>query len=642
MAEILFTDNASSPNPPASNQVSLYAKTDGNLYSQNPAGVERLVTAGSAITQLTGDITATGPGTTVATISNNVVTNSMLVNEPAYTLLGNNTGTSTSPSYLSTIILGAPGYTDIGTGFQITGNTNGYFQSVIQNVNAGASASTDFIVSNNEGTVSTYYGDLGINSSNFSGAGSLNLANATYLYSQNGDLVLGTATANAIHVVVNGSSTDSITINSSGGIILPGLTGYLYANNSSGPVTVSSVIPIINGGTGQTTAAAAYNALSPMTTTGDIEYEISTGTAARLPIGTTGQVLTVSGGLPIWSTVSPLGAALTFFGDGSDGNVTIAGSVTLSRDMFYNNLTISSTAALNTNGYRIFVAGILNLTSAPAGSIFANGNVGVQGTGSPGAGGTAASGNSVGGSQAGSSGGAQNNSGPASPGVNIPALTNQTGGAGGIGGASGAGTTGAGGAAGTVGTSTRFYIRRWETNPLLGATLLVGGQGGSGSGGSGYGSGGNGTGGSGGGSGGGIVWISANTINRSSATVPSAIQANGGAGAAGYNGGGTAGGTGGGGGGGGGWIYLAYSALTGSTGTNILSANGGSGGTGASSADGTGGGGGSSGAGGVIELLNLTTNTITLTSGSGSVAGSPASGGTGGAGASTNIFQASL
>ena len=39
-----------------------------------------------------------------------------------------------------------------------------------------------------------------------------------------------------------------------------------------------------------------------MTTTGDIIYEASASTAARLPIGATGQVLTVTGGIPAWST----------------------------------------------------------------------------------------------------------------------------------------------------------------------------------------------------------------------------------------------------------------------------------------------------------------------------------------------------
>lgn len=65
-----------------------------------------------------------------------------------------------------------------------------------------------------------------------------------------------------------------------------------------------TTIAIANGGTGQTTANAAFNALSPMTTAGDIIYENATPVAARLPIGSTGQVLTVSGGLPVWANTA--------------------------------------------------------------------------------------------------------------------------------------------------------------------------------------------------------------------------------------------------------------------------------------------------------------------------------------------------
>jgi len=41
---------------------------------------------------------------------------------------------------------------------------------------------------------------------------------------------------------------------------------------------------------------------NPMTTTGDTIYSSSGSTPARLPIGTTGQVLTVAGGVPSWAT----------------------------------------------------------------------------------------------------------------------------------------------------------------------------------------------------------------------------------------------------------------------------------------------------------------------------------------------------
>jgi hypothetical protein len=46
-------------------------------------------------------------------------------------------------------------------------------------------------------------------------------------------------------------------------------------------------------------------ALNPSTTLGDIEYRSSTAnTNTRLGIGTSGQVLSVSGGVPAWSTIS--------------------------------------------------------------------------------------------------------------------------------------------------------------------------------------------------------------------------------------------------------------------------------------------------------------------------------------------------
>jgi hypothetical protein len=52
-------------------------------------------------------------------------------------------------------------------------------------------------------------------------------------------------------------------------------------------------------------------ALNPSTTLGDIEYRSSTtDTNTRLAIGTTGQVLTVSGGVPAWATASAGGLTL--------------------------------------------------------------------------------------------------------------------------------------------------------------------------------------------------------------------------------------------------------------------------------------------------------------------------------------------
>lgn len=55
---------------------------------------------------------------------------------------------------------------------------------------------------------------------------------------------------------------------------------------------------------------------------------------------------------------------LEVYGPGTDGDVIITGQVTLSRDMFYNNLTILANAQLDTNGYRVFVKDTLYLVDS--------------------------------------------------------------------------------------------------------------------------------------------------------------------------------------------------------------------------------------------------------------------------------------
>jgi hypothetical protein len=65
--------------------------------------------------------------------------------------------------------------------------------------------------------------------------------------------------------------------------------------------TISGQVPVANGGTGAATALAAINALSPLTTNGDLMYHNGTNNV-RLGIGTAGQILTVSGGIPAWAT----------------------------------------------------------------------------------------------------------------------------------------------------------------------------------------------------------------------------------------------------------------------------------------------------------------------------------------------------
>ena len=139
-----------------------------------------------------------------------------------------------------------------------------------------------------------------------------------------GNLVIKTG-ANATTALTISGTDQSITV--AGGLNLGApvavASGGTGANSASGARTnlgtndaaniTTGTLAIAQGGTGANTATAAFNALNPMTTTGDIIYEASPTTAARLGIGSTGQVLTVSGGIPTWAAL-PAGGVTSLNG----------------------------------------------------------------------------------------------------------------------------------------------------------------------------------------------------------------------------------------------------------------------------------------------------------------------------------------
>ena len=84
--------------------------------------------------------------------------------------------------------------------------------------------------------------------------------------------------------------------------IVGSITG--NAATATTATNVSGTVAIANGGTGATTKAAAFDALSPMTAAGDIIYGGAAGTGTTLIKGTADQVLTMNTGAtaPEWST----------------------------------------------------------------------------------------------------------------------------------------------------------------------------------------------------------------------------------------------------------------------------------------------------------------------------------------------------
>ncbi len=281
------------------------------------------------------------------------------------------------------------------------------------------------------------------------------------------------------------------------------------------------------------------------------------------------------------------------FGDGSDGDVTLDGSVaapswaskssnvyTMTRSAYCNNLTLSGTAVLKMKGFRLFVR---NTLTTSGGELSNDGNAAVNETG--GAGITA---NIVKGSENGALGGA-------GVGPNGNSATTSLGGAGGNGGAglSGAGTGGTSSSA----TIAENLIRAYSP-ATLGAvlsqsngTVWINGGAGGGAGGGGGGS----NLGGGGGGGAGVIAVAARTVILLNAANLHAI------GGVGGDGDSTCGG---GGGGGGGVLILVSETTSISSGTlNVATCCIG----GAGGAAGIGGGtfAGSTGASGNVYLVSL-------------------------------------
>lgn len=249
-------------------------------------------------------------------------------------------------------------------------------------------------------------------------------------------------------------------------------------------------------------------------------------------------------------------AGTAIFGDGSDGDVVLgAGTTTLTRDMYYADLTVPNGATLATAGYRVFVAGTLTVGATGV----------IDNSGQAASGATQGLGTTAGTCGAGFQGGAGRVS---SAGVGN-AATGATTALGGAGGAGGAGGVNAGGAAGaaTAPTATNGGWRHLAAalGRTADGTLWSGGGGGGGGGSD------NGAANSGGGGGGGGVMIIWARIVSNAGT----IRANGGAGgnaAAGVN-------LGGGGGGGGGAVFIVHREAEGGT-LGTVTASGGAGGTG--------------------------------------------------------------
>lgn len=399
------------------------SSTDWNTFNGKQA-------AGSYITALTGDVTAAGPGSSAATIAANAVTNSKLAQMATVTIKGNNTGGTASasdltvaqvnailPVFTSTLNGLAPlsggGSTNFlradGTWASPPGATSGTVTSVSM-VSANGLAGTVATATTTPAITlsTTITGVLKGNGTAISaatpgtdysagtsalatgilksttGTGALTIAVAGDFPTLNQNTTGSAATLTTARTI-NGTSFDgsaNITVTAAAGT-LTGTTLNSTVVTSSlttvGTITsgtwTGTTIAIANGGTGQTTKAAAFDALQPMTTGGDIIYGGASGTGTRLANGTSGQFLKSNGGTaaPTWATPT-----VTFTAPTAQRFTSSSGNYTTPANVLYIKVTMvggggggagtaSNTTGAGAGGATTFGSSLLTANGGAAG-----------------------------------------------------------------------------------------------------------------------------------------------------------------------------------------------------------------------------------------------------------------------------------
>ena len=183
---------------------------------------------------------------------------------------------------------------------------------------------------------------------------------------------------------VNGGTANGSTawVMNTTGTITVGSTALTFTqSSSSGNIQVNSpliktgntislgTVAIGNGGTGQTTASAAFNALSPITSTGDLIIGNGVNSATRLGIGTSGYVLTSNGTTATWAAST---GGVTSFSGGTTGltpNTATTGAITLAGTLAIANggtgLTALGTGVQTALGQNVTGSGGIVLATSP-------------------------------------------------------------------------------------------------------------------------------------------------------------------------------------------------------------------------------------------------------------------------------------
>jgi hypothetical protein len=245
----------------------------------------------NAINELTGDVTAgpaSGSQSQAATIAANAVTDAKFRQSAALSVVGRSANT--------------------------TGNV------------ADISAASDHQVLRRSGT-SIGFGSIDLSQSN-AATGTLPVGNGGTGQSSyvDGELLIGNTTGNTLTKTTLTAGAGINITNGSGSITIASTLG----TSVDLATEVTGTLPIANGGTGQTSQTAAFDALAPTTTKGDLIVNNGSDNV-RQSVGTDGQVLVADSAQANgvrWGSGAGLGVALVsdVKAAGSDGGTFTSGA----------------------------------------------------------------------------------------------------------------------------------------------------------------------------------------------------------------------------------------------------------------------------------------------------------------------------
>ena len=253
---------------------------------------------------------------------------------------------------------------------QTSGNFNGFVQINFQNINTGSKASTDFVCTADIGNNDAYYVNMGIASSTFDGSEPNSLGNAVfpndgYVYTQDGNMVLGTpSTGKVTKIVTGGQGTDFqvATFN-------PGGT-------ESTSTTTGGLVVLGGAGIGGNLYSLNVHTTGAFATTANISGNITAGNVAG---GNLVSANFVAGTLttaaqPNITSVGSL-TSLTVTGNITGGNIDTAGVITATGNITGGNLSGTNVTGTLTTAAQPNITSVGTLTSLAVTGNITGGNV---------------------------------------------------------------------------------------------------------------------------------------------------------------------------------------------------------------------------------------------------------------------------